>query len=188
MVRIIKMKKIVFSALLLCALTLNMNAQQNQKSFYDFTVTDINGKAFSMSSLKGYKVMIVNVASKCGYTPQYEELQKLYDRYKDNNFVIVAFPANNFGNQEPGTNAEIKEFCRVNYGVTFPMMQKISVKGEDQAPIYKWLTQKSENGVIDQEVTWNFQKYLIDENGKLSAVYLPKISPLDEKIIAWIEQ
>jgi Glutathione peroxidase len=165
-----------------------MNAQQNQKSFYDFTVTDINGKAFSMSSLKGYKVMIVNVASKCGYTPQYEELQKLYDRYKDNNFVIVAFPANNFGNQEPGTNAEIKEFCRVNYGVTFPMMQKISVKGEDQAPIYKWLTQKSENGVIDQEVTWNFQKYLIDENGKLSAVYLPKISPLDEKIIAWIEQ
>jgi len=182
------MKKIVFSALLLCALTLNMNAQQNQKSFYDFTVTDINGKAFSMSSLKGYKVMIVNVASKCGYTPQYEELQKLYDRYKDNNFVIVAFPANNFGNQEPGTNAEIKEFCRVNYGVTFPMMQKISVKGEDQAPIYKWLTQKSENGVIDQEVTWNFQKYLIDENGKLSAVYLPKISPLDEKIIAWIEQ
>jgi glutathione peroxidase len=141
-----------------------------------------------MSSLKGYKVMIVNVASKCGYTPQYEELQKLYDRYKDNNFVIVAFPANNFGNQEPGTNAEIKEFCRVNYGVTFPMMQKISVKGEDQAPIYKWLTQKSENGVIDQEVTWNFQKYLIDENGKLSAVYLPKISPLDEKIIAWIEQ
>jgi glutathione peroxidase len=182
------MKKIVFSALLLCALTLNMNAQQNQKSFYDFTVTDINGKAFSMSSLKGYKVMIVNVASKCGYTPQYEELQKLYDRYKDNNFVIVAFPANNFGNQEPGTNAEINEFCRVNYGVTFPMMQKISVKGEDQAPIYKWLTQKSENGVIDQEVTWNFQKYLIDENGKLSAVYLPKISPLDEKIIAWIEQ
>lgn len=182
------MKKIVFATLLLFALTLNMNAQQNQKSFYDFTVTDINGKAFSMSSLKGYKVMIVNVASKCGYTPQYEELQKLYDRYKDNNFVIVAFPANNFGNQEPGTNAEIKEFCRVNYGVTFPMMQKISVKGEDQAPIYKWLTQKSENGVIDQEVTWNFQKYLIDENGKLSAVYLPKISPLDEKIIAWIEQ
>lgn len=181
------MKKIVF-AFLFFTLALNLNAQQNQKSFYDFTVTDINGKSFSMSSLKGKKVMIVNVASKCGYTPQYEELQKLYDRYKDKNFVIVAFPANNFGNQEPGTNAEIKEFCRVNYGVTFPMMEKISVKGEDQAPIYKWLTQKSENGVIDQEVTWNFQKYLIDENGKLSAVYLPKISPLDEKIIAWIEQ
>lgn len=181
------MKKIVFASLFF-ALALNLNAQQNQKSFYDFTVTDINGKSFSTSSLKGKKVMIVNVASKCGYTPQYEELQKLYDRYKDKNFVIVAFPANNFGNQEPGTNAEIKEFCRVNYGVTFPMMEKISVKGEDQAPIYKWLTQKSENGVIDQEVTWNFQKYLIDENGKLSAVYLPKISPLDEKIIAWIEQ
>jgi glutathione peroxidase len=141
-----------------------------------------------MSSLKGKKVMVVNVASKCGYTPQYEQLQKLYDTYKDKNFVIVAFPANNFANQEPGTNAEIKEFCRVNYGITFPMMQKISVKGEDQAPIYRWLTQKSENGVLDQEVTWNFQKYLIDENGKLSAVYLPKISPLDEKIIAWIEQ
>jgi glutathione peroxidase len=182
------MKKIVFATLLLFALTLNMNAQKNLKSFYDFTVTDINGKSFSMSSLKGKKVMVVNVASKCGYTPQYEQLQKLYDTYKDKNFVIVAFPANNFANQEPGTNAEIKEFCRVNYGITFPMMQKISVKGEDQAPIYRWLTQKSENGVLDQEVTWNFQKYLIDENGKLSAVYLPKISPLDEKIIAWIEQ
>jgi glutathione peroxidase len=182
------MKKIVLATLLLFALTLNMNAQKNLKSFYDFTVTDINGKSFSMSSLKGKKVMVVNVASKCGYTPQYEQLQKLYDTYKDKNFVIVAFPANNFANQEPGTNAEIKEFCRVNYGITFPMMQKISVKGEDQAPIYRWLTQKSENGVLDQEVTWNFQKYLIDENGKLSAVYLPKISPLDEKIIAWIEQ
>jgi glutathione peroxidase len=182
------MKKIVFATLLLFALTLNMNAQKNLKSFYDFTVTDINGKSFSMSSLKGKKVMVVNVASKCGYTPQYEQLQKLYDTYKDKNFVIVAFPANNFANQEPGTNAEIKEFCRMNYGITFPMMQKISVKGKDQAPIYKWLTQKSENGVIDQEVMWNFQKYLIDENGKLTAVYLPKVSPLDEKIINWIEQ
>jgi glutathione peroxidase len=182
------MKKIVFSSLFIFALAFNMNAQKNQKSFYDFTVTDINGKSFSMSSMKGKKVMIVNVASKCGYTPQYEELEKLYDTYKDKNFVIVAFPANNFGNQEPGTNAEIKEFCRVNYGVTFPMMQKISVKGKDQAPIYKWLTQKSENGVIDQEVMWNFQKYLIDENGKLTAVYLSKTSPLDEKIINWIEQ
>jgi len=182
------MKKIVFATLLLFALTLNMNAQKNLKSFYDFTVTDINGKSFSMSSLKGKKIMVVNVASKCGYTPQYEQLQKLYDTFKDKNFVIVAFPANNFANQEPGTNAEIKEFCRMNYGITFPMMQKISVKGEDQAPIYRWLTQKSENGVLDQEVTWNFQKYLIDENGKLTAVYLPKVSPLDEKIISWIEQ
>ena len=181
------MKKIVFVSLFLLALTLTLNAQKSQKSFYDFTVTDINGKSFSMSSLRGKKVMIVNVASKCGYTPQYEDLQKLYETYKDKNFVVVAFPANNFANQEPGTNTEIKEFCTANYGVTFPMMQKISVKGKDQAPIYKWLTQKSENGVLDQEVTWNFQKYLIDKNGKLSAVYLPKINPLDEKIIAWIE-
>ena len=181
------MKKIVFVSLFLLALTLTLNAQKSQKSFYDFTVTDINGKSFNMSSLRGKKVMIVNVASKCGYTPQYEDLQKLYETYKDKNFVVVAFPANNFANQEPGTNTEIKEFCTANYGVTFPMMQKISVKGKDQAPIYKWLTQKSENGVLDQEVTWNFQKYLIDKNGKLSAVYLPKINPLDEKIIAWIE-
>lgn len=163
------------------------NGQNRQKTLYDFTVTDIDGQKFDLGSLKGKKVMIVNVASKCGYTPQYEGLQELYEKYKDDGFVIVGFPANNFKGQEPGSNAEIKEFCTLNYGVTFPMMSKISVTGDDQAPLYKWLTKKSENGKIDQEVTWNFQKYLIDEKGNLAAVHLPKVTPMDEEITNWIE-
>jgi|AGTN01.2.fsa_nt_gi Glutathione peroxidase len=157
-----------------------------QKTLYDFRVKDIDGNDFDLASLKGKKVLVVNVASKCGLTPQYEQLQTLYEKYKDDNFVILGFPANNFMGQEPGTNAEIKEFCSANYGVTFPMMDKISVSGDDQAPLYKWLTQKSENGKIDQEVTWNFQKYLIDENGRLVDVVMPRESPMDEKIVNWI--
>ena len=161
---------------------------QSKKTLYDFKVKDIDGKTFKMASLKGKKVMIVNVASKCGLTPQYKDLQELYDAYKDSGFVIIAFPANNFKEQEPGTNLEIKEFCTANYGVTFPMMDKISVVGDDKAPIYKWLTQKSENGKTDQEVTWNFQKYLIDEKGNLVDVVLPRESPKSEKIIAWLTE
>ncbi|HEX5742785.1 MAG TPA: glutathione peroxidase, partial [Flavobacteriaceae bacterium] len=134
------------------------------------------------------KVMIVNTASKCGYTYQYEELQKLYEKYKNKGFVIVGFPANNFRNQEPGTNAEIAEFCKVNYGVTFPIMEKISVKGDDMHPIYQYLTQKSKNGVEDSEVAWNFQKYLINKNGILEKVFKTKVSPLDSEIIQWIEK
>lgn len=157
-----------------------------QKSFYDFKVKDIDGKDFNLSSLKGKKVLVVNTASKCGNTPQYEQLQGLYEKYGDKKFVIIGFPANNFGQQEPGTNAEIEEFCTKNYGVTFPMMSKISVKGSDMDPLYKWLTSKSENGVLDSEVTWNFQKYLIDENGKLVKTVAPKIKPDDEQIVSWI--
>lgn len=168
-------------------MTLTM-AQEKGKSFYDFKVKDIMGNNYDLSALKGKKVMVVNVASKCGFTPQYKQLQELYDKYKDENFVIIGFPSNDFGNQEPGTNKEIMEFCTSNYGVTFPIMSKISVKKEGQDPLYKWLTNKSENGSIDQEVTWNFQKYLINEDGKLEAVYLPKVNPLDEKITAWIEK
>ncbi len=130
--------------------------------------------------------MIVNVASKCGFTPQYELLQELYDEYKDTGFVIIGFPANNFKDQEPGSNKEIKEFCTLNYGVTFPMMEKISVAGNDQAPLYKWLTQKSENGKIDQEVTWNFQKFLIDKKGNLVDVVMPKESPKSKVILDWL--
>ena len=140
-------------------------AQTN--SIHQFKVKDINGQNFDMSSLKGKKVLVVNVASKCGLTPQYEQLQELYDKYKDTGFTIVGFPANNFLNQEPGSNSEIKAFCTENYGVTFLMMDKISVKGKDQSPIYQWLTEKSKNGVLDSEVSWNFQKYMIDEDGKL---------------------
>lgn len=158
-----------------------------QKSFHDFTVTAIDGKAFPLSSLKGKKVMVVNVASKCGLTPQYEQLQQLYDTYKDNNFVIIGFPANNFLEQEPGTNEEIAQFCKLNYGVTFPLMEKISVKGEDMADVYKWLTQKSENGVQDAEVTWNFQKFLINENGNWVKSFEPKANPLNQAIVDWVK-
>jgi len=155
-------------------------------TLHDFTVKDIDGKDFDMASLKGKKVLVVNVASKCGLTPQYEQLQKLYEEYRDQNFVVIGFPANNFKDQEPGTNVEIKEFCSANYGVTFPLMDKISIAGEDQAPLYRWLTQKSENGKIDQEVTWNFQKFLIDEDGYLVDVVMPQESPMSEKIVNWL--
>ena len=159
----------------------------SQNSFYDFKVKDINGKDFDLSSLKGKKVLVVNTASKCGNTPQYEQLEQLYEKYGDKKFVIIGFPANNFGGQEPGTNAEIEEFCNKNYGVTFPMMSKISVKGGDMHPLYKWLTSKNENGVLDSEVAWNFQKYLIDENGKLVKTVAPKVKPDDEQVVSWIK-
>ncbi|GHT77032.1 hypothetical protein AGMMS50262_17050 [Bacteroidia bacterium] len=157
-------------------------------SVYDFTVKTIDGADFPLSKLKGKKVMIVNVASKCGLTPQYKQLQELYNKYKDKNFVIIGFPANNFGAQEPGSNAEIKEFCTANYGVTFPMMAKISVKGDDMSPLYQWLTEQSKNGVANAEVAWNFQKFLIDERGHWVKSIAPGDSPQSEEIIAWIEK
>jgi glutathione peroxidase len=157
------------------------------KNFHDFTVKTITGEDFSLSSLRGKKVLVVNTASKCGLTPQYKLLQQLYETYADRSFVIVGFPANNFGSQEPGTNDEIKAFCEANYGVTFPMMEKISVKGDDMAPIYQWLTQKGENGKEDVEVKWNFQKFLIDENGNWVQSLAPATSPLSDEIISWIE-
>ncbi len=157
-----------------------------QQSFYDFKVKDIDGNDFDLSTLKGKKVLVVNTASKCGLTPQYEQLQDLYEKYGDKDFTIIGFPANNFMKQEPGTNEEIAEFCEKNYGVTFQMMEKISVKGDDINPLYVWLTSKSQNGVLDSEVSWNFQKYLIDENGKLVKMIAPKVKPDDEQIVSWI--
>ncbi len=164
-----------------------MSITLNSQTLYDFTVTDIDNNDFSMSQLKGKKVMIVNVASKCGLTPQYEQLEELYRKYKDDNFVIIGFPANNFKEQEPGTNEEIKEFCQLNYGVTFPIMSKISVKGDDIAPIYSWLTTKDLNGFEDSSVKWNFQKYLINENGEIEQVINPWVKPNNKKIVTWIE-
>lgn len=169
------------------AMALFMVAMTPQKSFHDFEVKDIKGEDFDFSQLKGKKVLVVNTASKCGFTPQYEGLQKLYEQYKDEGFVIVGFPANNFMNQEPGTDEEIKKFCKSNYGVTFPMMSKISVKGKDKHPVYQWLTEKSKNGVKDSKVKWNFQKYLINEDGSLHAVVGTRTKPMDEKITNWIE-
>lgn len=159
---------------------------QEKKSFYDFTVKDINGNEFPMSDLKGKKVLVVNVASKCGFTPQYADLEALYQKYGPDKFTIIGFPANNFLWQEPGTNDDIKTFCSLNYGVTFPMMSKVSVKGDSIAPIYQWLTSKSENGVMNAKVTWNFQKFLIDENGNLVDVVAPKESPASSRIVDWI--
>ncbi len=153
--------------------------------FYSFKVKTLDGKDFSFSSLKGKKVMIVNTASRCGFTPQYKDLEELYEKYQGN-LVIIGFPANNFASQEPGTAVEIQKFCSENYGVTFPMMGKISVKGDDMHPLYKWLTSKDKNGVMDSEVKWNFQKYLIDENGKLVDVLYSKEKPGSYKTIAWL--
>lgn len=178
------MKKYI-TLLVFAFLTVHFTYSQN--NLYDFKVKDIDNNVFDFATLKGKKVMIVNVASKCGFTPQYAQLEELYKKYKDKGFVIVGFPSNDFEQQEPGTNADIKKFCTSNYGVTFPMMSKISVKGKDKAPIYKWLTQKSKNGKTDSEVLWNFQKYLIDEDGNLVDFKLSKVSPMSIEITQWIE-
>ena len=158
-----------------------------KQNIYQFKVEDLSGNVFDFSSLKGKKVMIVNTASKCGLTPQYKDLEAIYKEYKDKGFVIVGFPANNFASQEPGTNEEIASFCQLNYGVTFPMMDKVSVKGDDMCEIYQFLTQKSKNGVQDSEVSWNFQKYLINENGELEKVIAPQTLPTDASVIDWIK-
>jgi glutathione peroxidase len=162
-----------------------MDEKQN---IYEFKVEDINGKIFDFSTLEGKKIMVVNTASKCGFTPQYAELQNLYDKYKDSGFVIVGFPANDFLWQEPGNNEEIANFCQKNYGVTFPMMSKITVKGSKKHPIYSFLTEKSKNGLADSKVKWNFQKYLIDREGHLSKILPPNTKPMDKEIIDWIEK
>ena len=167
--------------------TVEADSQEQAEDIYQFKVKTLSDEDFDFSTLKGKKVMIVNTASKCGLTPQYKDLQALYDTYKEENFVIVGFPANNFAKQEPGTNAEIAEFCQLNYGVNFPMMAKISVKGEDMHPLYQFLTQKVKNGFEDSEVSWNFQKYLIDEDGHLVKMIPPKTLPTDKSILDWIK-
>jgi len=177
--------RIIFLMLLVAA-TGCAQPQTMKASIHSFTVEDINGDTFSMASLKGKKVMIVNTASKCGLTPQYKKLEALYQQYKDQGFTIVGFPANNFMWQEPGSNEDIKTFCEKNYGVSFPMMAKVSVKGRSQSSIYAFLTQKEQNGLKDSSVKWNFQKYLIDANGFLVDVIAPRTQPDDPKVINWI--
>lgn len=157
-----------------------------EESLYDFKVKDIYGEDFDFRKLKGKKIMIVNTASKCGLTSQYKGLENLYSRYKNMNFVIIGFPANNFLWQEPGSNEKIANFCKENYGVSFPMMSKISVRGSTIHPLYKFLTDKSKNGVISSSVSWNFQKYLINEDGSIHKVISPRTNPEDPKIIDWI--
>lgn len=179
------MKNISLLAILL-GLFVACHAQESKNSVHQFEVVTIDGDTISLGAYKGKKIMLVNTASKCGLTPQYQQLEALYEKYKGENFVVIGFPANNFMSQEPGSNKEIAEFCQKNYGVSFPMMAKISVKGDDQHPLYHFLTNKSENGLEDNEVKWNFQKYLIDEEGKLVRVVSPKTLPDDASILEWI--
>lgn len=180
------MKNIFFVIAILIFAGSQISAQD--KGFYDFKVKAIDGSEFDFHQLKGKKVMIVNTASKCGFTPQYEDLQNLYEQYGGDDFVILGFPANNFRSQEPGTNSEIRTFCTENYGVTFPMMSKISVKGDDQHPLYAWLTQKELNGFEDSDVSWNFQKYLVDEKGQLVKYLKPMKKPMSKEVLEWLAQ
>lgn len=175
-------KYILGLALLGC--TLSLTAQRN---FHSFIVEDINGEEFDLSQFKGKKVLVVNTASKCGLTPQYNGLQELYSEYKEKDFMIIGFPSNDFAGQEPGTNEEIATFCSTNFNVTFPMMSKIKVKGEDIHPLYKWLTSVTENGLEDSKVTWNFQKYMIDEEGNLVGHLPPRKKPTTKEIVSWIK-
>ena len=179
-------------------ITLILSATLTGGSIYDFKVPGLDGKDINLADYKGKKIMIVNTASFCGNTPQYAELEKLYETYKDK-LVVIGFPANNFGAQEPGSNEEIKKFCTKNYGVTFPMAEKVSVKGDDIHPLFKWLVDKSKEmagGVspdnadrkkfLEDPITWNFTKFLIDENGNLVAVFHNKVKPMSDEVLKYL--
>jgi glutathione peroxidase len=154
------------------------------KSLHQFKVKTLEGADYNFADLKGKKILIVNTASECGYTPQYKDLEALYEKYKAKNFIIVGFPCNDFGGQEPGTSADIKAFCTKNFGVTFPLMEKTSI---ETSPVYQWLTHKTENGVLDAKVKWNFNKFLVDENGNLVKYLASNVKPMDAEITNWIE-
>ena len=177
------MKSIILATLVFVGWNTNLNKEKNM-SFYDFKVADINGESFDFSKLKGKRVMIVNTASECGYTPQYKQLQELYDTYGGDSFQIIGFPCNDFGGQEPGSEAEIATFCEKNYGVSFPMMSKVGIK-KDVSPVYEWLTNKDKNGVGNGNVKWNFHKFLIDEKGNWVKELPSSVSPLSDEIIAF---
>ena len=182
------MKSINITLLIFMIATLSVKSQNEQDtSIYQFKVENLEGEEFDFNDLKGKKIMVVNTASKCGLTPQYKKFQALYEKYQNDNFIIVGFPANNFLFQEPGTDEEIAVFCEKNYGVTFPMMSKISVKGSSMHPLYAFLTQKIKNGILNSSVSWNFQKYLINTNGELAKVISPRTQPDDPSVISWIE-
>lgn len=185
------MKLLIFIAVLaLMAWTFQTKktiSMQDDRTFYEHTIQTIDGVNFDLSSLKGKKLLVVNVASECGLTPQYKELQELYDEFGGEGFEILGFPANNFGSQEPGSHSEIVAFCEKNYGVTFQIFEKISVKGDDQHPIYQWLTRKELNSKKSVSVKWNFQKFLIDEEGNWVDYLLPTTSPKSEKLTQWLQ-
>jgi len=172
----------MFSFLLFCL----SFSTQTSSTVYDFSLTGIDGKEININAFKGKKILFVNVASKCGYTPQYEGLQKLYEQNREN-LVIIGLPCNQFMRQEPGSSEEIQAFCTKNYGVTFPITEKVNVKGDKIHPLYNWLTRKELNGVEDSKVKWNFQKYLINEEGNLIQVFGSKVKPLAEEITVAIK-
>lgn len=172
--------------ILFVSIFLSVSGISQTKTLYDFTATTIDGKTFDFSTLKGKKVMIVNTATECALTPQFKKLQELYEEYGGDDFEIIGFPCNDFGGQEPAGDSIIHEFCSIKYGITFPMMSKISIKGENEDPIYKWLTSSKENGVLDAKVTWNFQKFLIDEKGMVEDVVSPIQGPKNKRIIEWL--
>jgi len=155
-------------------------------SIHTFKVKSLEGGTIDFAKYKGKKILVVNTASKCGYTPQYEALQKVSEQYKDK-LVVIGFPCNQFGGQEPGTATEIQEFCKARYGVTFPLSEKVDVKGDNISPIYKWLCNKSENGVLDATITWNFNKFLLDENGQMLAYFPSKVTPDSEEILKYLK-
>lgn len=179
--------KNILTLVLVALCTFVLQGQTSDNTIYSFKVKDLYGKVFDFASLKGKKVMIVNTASKCGLTPQYKSLEALYQKYKDKDFVIIGFPSNSF-EQELSNEAQVAQFCQANYGVTFPMMEIITVKGEKMHPLYQFLTQKKLNMVTDSQVQWNFQKYLIGKNGMLEKVIPPKTLPDTPEILQWIEK
>jgi glutathione peroxidase len=156
-------------------------------SIYEFTLPSIDGKPLPLANFKGKVVLVVNVASRCGFTPQYSALESTYEKYKDQGFVILGFPANNFGKQEPGTNQEIKTFCQTKYSVTFPMYAKVSVKGDDQTPLYSYLTEQADPALAG-EIKWNFTKFLVDRNGNVLKRFEPDVTPDSPEVIAAIEK
>lgn len=191
------MKTLAFLALLLLSTCLGMNnttsrpeeaaADASAKSFYDFKLNGLDGQPVDFAKFKGKKVLLVNVASECGYTPQYKELQELHTKYGEK-VTVLGFPANNFGGQEPGSNTEIASFCKKNYGVSFQMFEKISVKGNDQHPLYQWLSQKAQNGWNDEAPKWNFHKYLVNEKGQLVKVFGSGVAPMSPELIKAISE
>lgn len=176
----------IFMLLLMISMTTSLSDNQ-ETDFYNFNVKNIDGEEVSLSDYKGKVVLVVNVASKCGYTPQYEGLQNIYEQYKEDGFVILGFPANNFNGQEPGSNEEIKQFCKLEYGVDFPMFSKVSVKGEDQSELFNYLTTQP-NPDFDGEIKWNFEKFLIDENGSLKRRFRSDVKPESEELINAIKK
>jgi len=172
---------------LISCLLLTVPGFTQTKTLYDFKPTDINGEIFDFATLKGKKVMIVNTASECALTPQFKKLQELYEEYGGDDFEIIGFPSNDFGKQEPGTNENIREFCSSKYGVSFPMMAKIEIKGDNMHPVYRWLTSSSENGTLDAKVMWNFQKFMIDREGNVEDFVPPFQGPKNKRIIEWLQ-